>query len=90
VWLRISCDPAAIQQGCEHRSRGTPIIVNCYHTTSEDFEDFVCAAVQQWFSTFVRPQPGNFFFSIRQGSGIIDARAQYRAVAQWLRNTAVQ
>jgi hypothetical protein len=33
----------------------------------------------QRFSTFVRPLPGNSFF-IRQGPGIIDARAR------WLRN----
>jgi hypothetical protein len=43
----------------------------------------------QWFSTFVRLQPGKFFFSIRTGPGIIDARARYQDAAWWFRNTAL-
>jgi hypothetical protein len=44
--------------------------------------------LHQWFSTFVRPRPGNFFF-IRQGPGIFDARVWHQAAAWRLRNTAL-
>jgi hypothetical protein len=27
-------------------------------------------ALDQWFSTFVRPRPGKFFFLLRRGLGI--------------------
>jgi hypothetical protein len=46
-------------------------------------------ALDQWFSTFVRPRAGNFF-SIRRGPSIIDARARYRAAVPRLRNTALE
>jgi hypothetical protein len=38
-------------------------------------------ALDQWFSTFVRPRPGKFFFYKK--------RARYRAAARLLRNTAL-
>jgi hypothetical protein len=44
-----------------------------------------CQYVDQWFSTFVRSQPGKFFF-IRLRPGIIDSRARYRAATRQLRN----
>jgi hypothetical protein len=43
--------------------------------------------LDQWFSTFVRPRPGKFFFI--RWPGIIDARAWYRATAWRLRNTVL-
>jgi hypothetical protein len=46
-------------------------------------------ALDQWFSTSVRPRPGKFLFSIRRGIGIIDARAQYQVAVRRLRNTAL-
>jgi hypothetical protein len=39
--------------------------------------------VVQWFSTFVRPRPGKFLFSIRREPGILDVRARC------LRNTGI-
>jgi hypothetical protein len=44
-------------------------------------------ALDQWFSTFVRPQAGKFFFT-RPGPCIIGGMARYQAAARRLRNTA--
>jgi hypothetical protein len=44
---------------------------------------------EQWFPTFVRPRPSKFFF-LQDGTGIIDARARYRAAALRLRNTEIE
>jgi hypothetical protein len=42
----VSCKSAAIQQGCEHGSRGISNVGSHYQAvTSEDIGDFVCAAV---------------------------------------------
>jgi hypothetical protein len=59
-----------------------------YRTMNKFKNSVIASGIDQWFSTFVKPRSGKFFF-IRRRPDINDARARYPAAGRRLRKTVV-